>query len=73
MVYEQDGQRWIFFHDLFGRWQWTLVDETGVTLEQARHSFRTFCICMRDARTFGFRMRRARSTRAPGFSPATPG
>ena len=63
MVYEQDGQRWIFFHDLFGQWQWTRVDDTGATLEQAARSFRTFCLCIKDARTRGFSMRRSRSIR----------
>lgn len=63
MVYEQDGRRWIFFHDLFGRWQWALVDPTGITLHQAKVSFVSCCSCMKDARTQGFRMRSARSTR----------
>jgi hypothetical protein len=60
MVYEQEGKRWIFFHDLFGHWQWAVTDETGVTLEQATSSFRSCCSCMRDAKTRGFRVLRAR-------------
>ena len=64
MVYEQDGRRWIFFRDLFGQWQWALIDG-GVTLEQSPRSFRTFCRCMRDARGHGFHIRRARSRRVP--------
>jgi hypothetical protein len=63
MVYEQDGRRWIFFHDLFGRWQWAVVDQAGVTVEQAKGSFVSCCSCMRDARTQGFRIRLARSAR----------
>lgn len=63
MVYEQDGNRWIFFHDLFGRWQWTLVDEAGCTLKQAKSGFGSYCSCVRDARAYGFRLTRARSTR----------
>jgi hypothetical protein len=68
MVYEQDGRRWIFFHDLFGRWQWTVVDQAGVTVEQAKGSFASYCFCMKDASTQGFRIRLARSTcvRDPG-------
>lgn len=60
MVYEQDGKRWIFFHDLFGRWQWTLVDEYGVTVEHARSGFRSYCACVKDARKRGFKLVRAR-------------
>jgi hypothetical protein len=63
MVYEQDGRRWIFFHDLFGHWQWAVVDQAGVTVEQAKRSFVSYCSCMKDARTQGFRIRLARSTR----------
>jgi hypothetical protein len=63
MVYEQDGRRWIFFHDLFGRWQWAVIDPAGVTVEQAKYSFVSYCSCMRDARTQGLRIRLARSTR----------
>lgn len=70
MVYEQDGQRWIFFHDLFGRWQWTRIDGAGITLEQAAQSFRTFRLCVRDARTRGFSMRRSRSTRVRSSTQA---
>jgi hypothetical protein len=68
MVYEQEGKRWIFFHDLFGRWQWSLVDRTGKTVEQAQRSFLSCCACMKDARTRGFTVARSRSTRL-GVSP----
>ena len=63
MVYDQNGERWIFFHDLFGQWQWTHVDGAGATVAQAERSSRTFCICMRDARRHGFRVRRTCTTR----------
>ena len=63
MVYEQGGRRWIFFHDLFGHWQWAVVDQAGVTVEQAKGSFVSCCSCMKDARTQGFRIRLARSIR----------
>lgn len=68
MVYEQDGRRWIFFHDLFGLWQWALLDGAGVTVEQAKRSFQSYCSCMKDARTRGFQIRRARSTRVRGHA-----
>lgn len=55
MVYERNGQRWIFFHDLFGRWQWTLLDHRGTPLQQARQGFRTYCDCVSDAVRSGFK------------------
>lgn len=59
MVYEQEGKRRIFFHDLFGRWQWTLGNEHGNTVDHAEQSFATYCSCVKDAKARGFRTARS--------------
>jgi hypothetical protein len=63
MVYEQNGNRWIFFHDLYGQWQWLLTDAAGQTLEQAPCGHRSFCACARNAAKRGFSVTSARAAR----------
>lgn len=63
MVYEQNGQRWIFFHDLYGQWQWLLTDAAGQTLAQAPCGYRSFCACARNAAQRGFSVSSARAAR----------